>query len=199
MPPFVVKSPIDFDANRRAMVQAVALGTGLPTTQVIMAEGETMNWSRPKAPYVAILVASASSKMGFDWQVPVADAPGDATGLHAFQGVRTMGAGFDAFGRSHEEAYGLMAAFQASLEYPPVVSLLQAAGLAVWSIGDVADISATLATTYEGRAHLDVIFGMIASTTLDLGRIDYVPLTGVVAQDGGLSVTVGPETISRDS
>lgn len=196
--PYLPPSPIDFDAKRRALVQAVALGTGLPAGQVLAMEPEIMGAPRPKLPYVGFLTTAASVKMGFDWSDPVQDtAATGPTGLWSYAGVRSMSVGFDAFGRSHEDAYGVMSAFQASLEYPPVASLLNAAGLAVWDVGMVADISATLATTYEGRAHLDVTFGMTAATTLDLGRIDSVPVSGQVASDGLAAVNVPTFTVTR--
>ena len=196
--PYVPPTPIDFNANRRALVQAVALATGLPAGQVIALEPETMGAPRPKVPYVGFLVTAASVKMGFDWLAPMPDdAVSGPTGRHTFSGVRMMSVGFDAYGRSHEDAYGIMAAFQAALEYPPVASLLAAAGLAVWDIGSVSDISATLATTYEGRAHLDVTFGMTAQTTIDLGRIDTVPVSGQVASDGNATLNVPTFNVTR--
>lgn len=196
--PYVPPTPIDYDAKRRAIVQAVALGTGLPAGQVIALEPETMGAPRPKLPYVGFLVTAASVKVGFDWSSPVQDdATSGPTGRHLYQGVRMMSVGFDAFGRSHEDAYAVMSALQASLEYPPVASLLASAGLAVWDIGSVADISATLATTYEGRAHLDVTFGMTASLTLDLGRMDAVPVSGQVASDAANAVNVSTFPVTR--
>lgn len=196
--PYVPPSPIDYDAARRALVQAVALATGLPAGQVVALEPETMGAPRPKVPYVGFLVTAASVKMGFDWSTPVVDDAGSGpTGRHLYQGVRMMSVGFDAYGRSHEDAYAIMAALQASLEYPPVASLLGAAGLAVWDIGSVADISATLATTYEGRSHLDVTFGMTTNTVLDLGRIDGVPVSGQVASDDANAVNIPTFTVTR--
>lgn len=193
--PYVAPSPVDFDAKRRALVAAVALGTGLPPGQVIMMEGETMGYPRPRAPYVGLQVLAASVKMGMDWVTPVVDAPGAPTGLHTFQGERAMAVGFDSFGRTHEEAYGVLAALQAALEYPPVADQLFAAGLAVWDIGAVGDISEELATTYEGRAHLEVTFGTTSSVTVDLGRIDSVPLTGLVFTGEQTVATVGPTVV----
>ena len=195
--PYVAPSPLDYDAQRRALVSAVALGTGLPPGQVIIMEGETMGLPRPRAPYVGIQVMAASVKMGFDWCTPVVDAPGDPTGLHRFEGPRSLSVSFDSFGRTHEEAYGVMAAFQAALEYPPVADLLAGAGLAVWDIGAVGDISDELATTYEGRANLEVTFGANASTVIDLGRIDMVPVSGTVSPGIQISAIVGPLTPKR--
>jgi hypothetical protein len=195
MPTPTFRTPIDYDAKRMALVQAVAASTGLPQGQVVMMQAETMGFPRPNAPYVGMLVTSASVKYGYDYDEGVIDAAGEATGLFNYTGNRSMSVGFDAFGKTHEDAYGIMAAIQAALESPPVELILDAAGMAVWDIGPVTDISALLATSYEGRSHMDVTFGMLSIATYDAGLISNVPFGGQVVLDGQNIVTLPTLTV----
>ena len=175
--------PLDFDSYRRAIVAAVALGTGLDPGQVIMLQPEAPNAPRPTVPYVGLRVLTVAVKTGFDAPVSVADDAGFPTGLVAYVGPREMNVSFECFGATHEQAYGVMAAWQASLDTPPVQQLLEASDLAVYTIGQVTDLSTLLLTAYEGRAQMDCSFGMTSRLTVDAGRIDTVDITGSVVQN----------------
>lgn len=176
--------PIDFDAVRIALVRAVSVGTGLPESQVIMLEGEGLDAPRPKSPYFGILITTPSIKAGFDWMVPVPDEQGQPTGLFYYRGPRTMNVSFDCFARTHELAYGLMSAWQSALDQGPTLDALDFGGMSVADIGAVADLSALLNTSFEGRAHLDVSFGLMASVAVNVGQIATVPLTSQIHADG---------------
>ena len=188
---------VDYNAIRRALVAAVAQGTGLDGGAVIMLEPEAETAPRPARPYMGIMVTTASVKEGFDAVIPQADAPGLPTGNFTYTGPRSMMVSFESFGRSHEEAYGVMANFQSALDQTPTLEVLGAANLAVYHIGAVADLSSLLNTAYEGRAQLDVTFGLTATSTVNLGYIGTVPVSGEVTVDDQsqqqISVTVTRE------
>lgn len=176
---------LDFDAIRLALVQAVVMGTGLPEAQVRMAEAEHPDAPRPKAPYVTIMVTSPSVMTGMDWAVPVVDPADLPTGLVTYYGPRSIFVSFDSYGSSHEQAYGVMAGLQSALQTPPVIDLLDAAGLAFYQADAVADASALLQTAFEGRAHMDAEFGALAALVVDAGRIDAADVSGTVDTDTG--------------
>lgn len=176
--------PIDYNLVRQTLVQAVAQGTGLDAGAVIMFEPEAVTAPRPPRPYMGLQITSASMKMGWDAQMPLTDAPGAPTSLFRYTGPRSMSVSFEAYGRSHEEAYGIMALWQGALDQPPTQDVLTLANLAVANVGAVADLSSLLNTAYEGRAQLDVSFGLTANAVVDLGRIDSVPVSGDVFVDG---------------
>ena len=106
-----------------------------------------------------------------------------------------MVVGWDAYGTSQEQAYGVLAALMAALDTVPVSDVLEMAGLAHHNTDAVADVSALLNTAYEGRAHMDSEFGMMSRLQLDAGRMDSADISGTVATDDGI-ITVDT-TVTR--
>lgn len=175
--------PIDYDAIRRTLVQAVAQACNLALGQVMMLEQEVPNAPRPNRPYMGLMVTSASVKAGFDSLIAVQDAPGSPTGLFTYVGPRSMAVSFESYGRSHEEAYSLMALWQARLDQAPTQQLLDAQNMAVYRIGAVQDLSQLLNAAWEGRAQMDVTFGLTSQSVADVGAIDSVNVSGLVSID----------------
>lgn len=182
--------PVDYDACRRTLVQAVALGVGLPSNQIMMMQPEAPNAPRPCAPYVGIRVLSPGVAFGWDCIIPVADAPGSPTGLFTSAGPRSMLVSFESFGASHEQAYGVMAALQAALQVCTVQQVLDAANMAVCDIGPIRDLSTLLLTSFEGRTQMDVTFGLTSELTVDAGYIDSAPVSGSVTIEDNQQVAV---------
>jgi hypothetical protein len=94
-----------------------------------------------------------------------------------------MTVSFNAYAGSHEDAYNLMALWQTGLDEENTQSLLRQAGIAVWLIGTVADLSELLNTAYEGRAQMDCTFGLAMNVTSDLGEILEVVVDGAITTD----------------
>lgn len=101
-----------------------------------------------------------------------------------------MTVSFNCMGETHEEAYNLMALWQAQLDTPNVQEDLRRAGIAVWLIGNVADLSQLLETGYEGRSQMECTFGVAANITQVLGEMDSVEVKG--------KITDGVTVISTD-
>ena len=91
-----------------------------------------------------------------------------------------------------------MGALQGFLDQVPTQAVLRKAGIAVWLLGAVADVSALLNTGYEGRAQMDVQFGiasnMIGTSAEDLGAIEKVTTTGEITD--GVNTTTVTQDIS---
>lgn len=154
MPPLL---PFDYDAARVSIVQFVRAATGLDEDHVTTMEPEVAYDPRPTLPYAAFKLTTSATRYGDD--VPMPQAQGIAYG-----GPRGIAVSFNSFGRSHEEAYSLMAAVQMAASMPSLCDILGAAGVAVWRTGAINDLSMLLNTGYEGRAQMD-LFGGIAFNT----------------------------------
>lgn len=94
-----------------------------------------------------------------------------------------MTVSFQCYGNSHEEAYNYMSLWQTSLDLQNIQEILRSAGIAVWTIGTVADLSSLLNTGYEGRANMDCTFGLAFNLESDLGAIETVPVQGTITTD----------------
>ena len=88
-----------------------------------------------------------------------------------------MTVSFNCYGESHEEAYNYMQLWNSALDLENIQEDLRRAGIAVWVIGNVADLSQLLNTGYEGRAHMEVTFGIAVNLTSDLGAMESVDVT----------------------
>lgn len=178
------KLPIDYNGIRAALVQVCEKVTGLT---VIMEEPETQNVPRPKKPYMSMKITSPGLKRGDDDKRYVPNSGGVWTS----GGQRNMKVDFNCYGTSHEEAYGYLALWQASLDLEDVQEQLRRSGIAVWSTGNVADLSQLLNTGYEGRAHMECSFGIVSNISSDLGRMDSVEVEGDIANaEPDIDVTV---------
>lgn len=178
--------PLDFNAIRKALVDEVQ-----KVTQVtcILLEPETQNVPRPPKPYFGLKFITPAAKFGDDSAQAVPDINGNPTTVWNYGGQRKMSVEFNCFGNSHEEAYNYMCLWQSALELETVQADLRTAQIAVWLNGNVADLSALLNTGFEGRAQMDVQFGIAANMTADLGEIDTAIVTGSILTDQG-TVTV---------
>lgn len=184
---------LDFNAIRIAFVRCMQ-GV-LPKVQnkpmpVLYAEPETQNTPRPANPYMTLKFTTPSAKSGDDTKSWVKDSHGNPTTVVNSGGVRQMTVDFDSYGNSHEEAYNIMAIWQTALDLWDVQATLREAGVAVWIIGTVADLSQLLNTAYEGRAHMTCTFGIAMNLQSDQGEIDSVEVTGTVKTDQGETVTL---------
>lgn len=168
---------IDYDALRVALVAAVRAATGLEQNHVIVAEPEQPGAPRPAAPFATLKIISGARAFGDDGAEQLSDT------LWRFRGPRAMVVSFQFFGRSHEEALAYAAHWQAALGLPTIQARLAQGGLAVWNQGAVADISALMQTGYEGRASIDVTFGIASTLEVDLGTIETAPVTATVADE----------------
>lgn len=174
---------IDFGAITTALVAAVREACSLDAGRVVMAEPEVVGQPRPPRPFVTVKVLTPAARYGDDG-VWVDDA-----GVGWIGGVRGMTVSFNCYGESHEEAYGYLALLQARLGGDAVVQgVLGGAGIAVWSPGAVADLSQLVNTAYEGRAHLDVTFGIASNLPVDLGNIQKAAVSGTVADEPVVSI-----------
>ena len=99
-----------------------------------------------------------------------------------------MSVSFHVYALDKDQAYNYMALWQACLDQFTTQEWLRRAGIAVWLIGNVADLSQLLNTGYEGRTQMDVQFGIASNLTEDLGAIEKVAVTGTIQTDTGTVV-----------
>lgn len=178
-----VTFPVQFDPIRIALVQVMERVTGLT---VIEHEPETQDAPRPKKPYMGYKMTTPSARVGGDDDHRIVpDDAGEPTTKWNSGGQRRMTVSFHAYGRTHEEAYNYMALWQAALDQFTVQEQLRRAGVAVWIIGNVADLSALLNTGYEGRAQMDVQFGIASNLVEDLSEIVEAPVEATINTDSG--------------
>ena len=178
--------PLNFNNIRKAIVDEVQKVTQLTC---VLAEPETQNVPRPCKPYFSLKFLIPGFKFGDDSAQPVLDAQGDPTTVWNYGGQRKMTVEFNCYGNSHEEAYNYMCLWQSALELETVQADLRVATIAVWLNGNVADLSALLNTGFEGRAQMDVQFGIAANMTADLGSMDSVQIDGTIQTDQGTVTT----------
>jgi len=171
--------PIAWPTVEAALVAWVETGSGLAGA-VLMAQQTA---PQPPMPYATVRLSGPRTG-GAPWpRVYQSYDPAQPTGQEiAFQAV------FDCevtcsvqvytaspFGAGSARA--LMSQVRTSLGLDTVLFALRAAGLAVQAPGDIQDLSALLDTTWQGRAALDVIFGIAEDAT---ERSGYVATVGVV-------------------
>lgn len=170
----------DFNLPRITFARLIQSVTALYQQRVMLEEPEVQNQPRPEKPYFSFKFTTPAAKFGDDSKDPVLDSDGNATTVTNSGGVRMMSVSFNAYGRTHEEAYNYMIAWQCALDREDIQEVLRSAGIAVWTIGAVADLSQLLNTGYEGRSHMDCTFGFAVNTQSDTGRIEKAPVQGHV-------------------
>ena len=173
---------VDFNLIRNAIVAQVQAVTGL---LCIVEEPETPHDKRPVLPYMSFKITTPAYKSGDDSKQQVLDSNGNPTSVWNSGGCRRMNIDFNAYAVSHEESFNYMSTWQTALDLADIQQNLRAAGIAVWVIGTVADLSKLLNTGYEGRAHLDCSFGIAMNLQSDLGYIATVPIEGTIITDQG--------------
>lgn len=189
--------PIDFDAIRAGLVATVQAATGLDQNHVVMLEAEDTLSPRPSLPYIGLKFTTVAATMGRDVFVPL-DPNGTST-LYNYGGQRMCSVAFDAYGSSHEQAYGYLHLLMARLDQEPTQDMLAGYGLSIWDCSAVVDLTALLSTGFEGRAHMDCQFGMASNMTVDLGQIDYVPISGVVDTLSDTPVTISEQVTLNEA
>jgi hypothetical protein len=170
--------PVKFDDIRVALVDQVQLATELTC---ILAEPESQNYPRPAKPYFTLKFTGPAGKSGDDSATNVPNNLGQPTTVWNRGGQRKVMVDFNCYATSHEQAYNYMTLWQAALEQETVQANLRLAGIAVWLNGSVTDLSALLNTGYEGRAHMEVKFGVAANLTEDLGAIEHITIVGEIS------------------
>lgn len=167
---------IDYDAIREALVFAVMNATGLDQNHVVMYQPETANQPRPTLPYVDVHIIVPSRRFGDDSSTAAEETENTTT--YDSSGPRGMLVGFDAYAKDHESAYEIMGNLQAALDTEATQMLLAQNGVAVWRQNSVMDLSMLIETGFEGRAHMDVEFGMASSVRTRVDNILSVDLQG---------------------
>ena len=164
--------PVDYNLIRRTIVNVLRTITCLDENHVIEQEPETQNSPRPTRPYLAMKIIGPAVKSGTDSIDAISGT------LFNSGGNRKMTISFNAYGRSHEEAYNYMELIQCYFNAESVLETLRRVGIAVWTIGNVSDLSALLNTGFEGRCQMDIVFGIAANITEDLGAMEHVDIQG---------------------
>ena len=184
--------PIDFNDVRIAFFESIKKVTLLDQQHIIYEQPETQDVTRPKEkPYMSFFLTVPASKTGDDSKRYVSGNKWNSGG------VRKMTVSFNSYGRSHEEAYNYMCLWQTALDLEDIQEDLRRSGIAVWIIGNVADLSKLLNTGYEGRSHMECTFGIAANLVSDLGSIDTVPVHGKIFTQDGQEIDTD-QTISKE-
>lgn len=184
--------PVDYVKIRKTIANQVQLVTGLIT---VLEEPEGAYDKRPQLPYMSFKITSPGIKSGDDSKQNLLDDEGHPTTIWNSGGCRKMMVDFNCYAKTHEEAFNYMGLWQTSLDLENIQYNFRVAGIAVWVIGTIADLTKLLNTGYEGRAHLDCSFGIAMNLQSDLGSMDQVTVDGVVASDSGdneISATIIP-------
>ncbi len=170
-----VTLPFNFVPFRIAMVQEIERVT---KTKCIREETVVQGSPRPPLPYFSYKITSPGTHWGY------ASQQYSGTGTNFVSGTqRSARVSFHCYAADQETAYNYMCLWQMSLYSELTQENLRRAGIAVWTIEDVADLSQLLNTGWEGRAHLDAQFGIAFNMTEDLGTIEEIEVTGEVDTD----------------
>lgn len=181
-----VPVPVDYNLIRSTIADELKRVT---QTIPVLEEATVQDAPRPDLPYFSFKLTTPGAKNGDDSQYYVGGTSGTVFGRG---GNRKMTVSFHCYAQEQETAYNLMALWQGSLELFQTQSNLKAAGIAVWLIGNVADLTELLNTGYEGRSQMDVQFGISSNLSEDLSAIEKVDAVGTVdtGQDGSVEVDV---------
>lgn len=176
-----IKAPIDFKAIRICLVRALEKAVGLT---VIMEEPKVPNAPRPALPYLSLKLTTSSKRLGYDEERRPSDTETNTCG------PRKMVASIQCYSAKDDDPGNYLALLQSKLQQSQMHDALDLGGIAVWTIGDVADLSQLLNTGYEARAQMDVSFGIAANLIEKVGYIETVIVSG--------EVHAGTETLTPD-
>lgn len=185
----MVQTAIDFKLIRQGIVRTVEFVTA---KTCIQAQPETQNNPRPPLPYFTYNITTAAGKEGDDHDTY--DGDGVST-IHNRGGQRRLVVSFNCFAETMDEVFNLMTTFQGSLDLRTVQEQLRKFGIAVWTIGSVADLSSLLQTGYEARSQMDVNFGVASNLTEDVGTIETVEVEPTVRDAGNDPVPTDDFTV----
>lgn len=191
----LVASPIDFDAIRLALCDALMDATGLGQNSVAQMQPEHPVAKRPELPFAEFMLTGLSQPFGGDEQ---AYANLNNPDMWRYSGPRLVTASFQFHGRTHEEAYGLCVAWQAALDQEPTRERLARGGLAIWRRQAATNISGLMQTGYEGRASLTASFGVLSQSFVKVGTIAEVPVDGVVVTGQATNQIAFTATLDKD-
>lgn len=177
-------SPIDFAALRATLSALVQTATGLPSNQVVLAEPESVHAPLPDYPFVTFELTTVTDTTA-DYEYRQGD-----DGTFRLEGDHLARVGFEAFGRSHDEAHGLGLALFMGLCTDDCSALMRAANVALRDLTSIVDLSTLLETGFEGRARFELVLGMTASLPLLLPSIGGVGIGGVVNQTPDVTLTI---------
>ncbi len=181
--------PIDFNKLRIALVREVAKVTFLTNDRIIEAKPTVPNAPRPPLPYLSVDITTPAAKFGDD------SKDYTSTGQVNSGGVRQMTVAFEAYGNSKEEALNYASTVQTAFDMADIQADLRLVGIAVWTIGAVADLTQLLNTGYEGRARLEVQFGIAMNLQSDLGQMKTVNVSGTVDVGDGETVNTTTQVV----
>lgn len=169
----------------------------------------TVIWTRPNAPrpsvpYIGLELTTPIGKPGhrddIDYIVDPDDE--DATNFN-IGGQRTFTVTVNAYqvkgpsNRSeHDDIFDphdLLEQIRDAIENPVAMESLHASGLAVWTVGDILDLTELIETGYESRYSMDLGMGIASNRQADLGAIQNV--TFQATADGEEE---DPITVSED-
>jgi len=177
---------IDYAAVRKGLVAFLSAATGLVNGRFILAQAQGPIQPVPKRPYATFQFRMTALKANFrDYTTPVPDS---LTGAVCYAGHRGVALDVTFHGRTQDEAYGLAVNCQAGLYRPDLLGPLTSIGWAVYTIGDVTDLTALLNTGFEPRAMCEFEMWTKIKTIVEPGYIESVPLVGDVVT--GLALTV---------
>jgi hypothetical protein len=171
---------IDYSAIRKAVVQEIQRDLGIVC---IVEEQSRQNLPRPEKPYISIKTITPMLQVGDDDYREMGD------GKTNYGGQRSFVVSINCYGNTQEEAYQKMGLLNALLNTQPVIDRLRRSRIAIWDIGDIADLSQLLNTGYEGRAHMDVTMAIASNIETDLGVIEEAEISGEV-DDQEIEITV---------
>lgn len=174
-----VQTAIDFKLIRQGLVRTIEFVT---KRTCIQSQPDEPNTPRPELPYLTYNITTAAGKEGDDHDVYEGDG---VSTIHTRGGQRRLVVSLNCFARDTDEALNLMTTLQGSLELRTIQAELRKFGIAVWTIGSVADFTSLLQTGYEARSQMDVNFGVASNLTEDVGTIEQVTGTGEVKDQAG--------------
>ncbi len=169
--------PLSYNAARKALVAVVKEYTG---RECILADAKVgQPEDRPPLPYFTVKFVTPGIIYGDDDRRYETLEGGLQTKVST-GGLRGVSTSFQCFAKEQEDAWDLMARLQSALQQLGPQGALRRAGIAVWRVGTVADLTQLLNTGYEGRAQMDVLFGMAANVEEKTSVVDKVELEGTV-------------------
>lgn len=175
----MVQTAIDFANIRKGIVRAVELVT---ERTCIQSMPDVQNAPRPELPYFTFNMTTPAAKEGDDHDTYIGDG---TTTTRNRGGQRRMVVSFNCFARDTDESLTLMSTLQGSFDLRSVQAELRKYGIAVWTIGSVADLTTLLQTGYEARTQMDVNFGVASNLVEDLGTVEEVQGEGTVEDEEG--------------
>lgn len=175
---------VDYVAIRKAIALTVEEALGM-TCILDEQKGQLgIAENRPPLPYASFKILTPGTQVGDDDRRYIGDnaTEEDAATELKFNigGNRKMTVSFKVYDEIQECAYGHMATLQSALQGWKAQEKLRLAGIAIWTIGAVADLSQLLNTGYEARANMDVEFGIAANFEESVPLVDKIELEGTV-------------------